>query len=396
MPSQSWRPDDRVLSVPLFAGEPQTDMEATLVRWTNKLNEGFPDRLSHLVWDRTRVRLLEEALEGIARDDEECPEHLAAFYRRSLINRLTGMGPLDALLLDDTVSEIMVNGQTVYVERLGIIEPCAVEFYDVDEVQDLARRIANRAGRELNTEVPVCDARLSDGSRIHCVLPPVSEVPTITIRRAPIETLGVEQYLANGSISPELLEDLRDLVRARRNIIIAGGASSGKTSLLRLMASWIGDEERLVTIEDVRELNVEHQNTVRLEAYRQFVVKELIKNALRMRPDRIIVGEVRGDESLDLLEAMSSGHPGSLCTVHSADGGMGTIYRLARTALQKGSGISFDSLIQQIMDTIQIVIYLVREPGGRRRIDTVMNVTPDALSMRWHWNGGAFLQGETP
>ncbi len=390
MPSESWRLDDIASSWPTAAGEASADLEPTLARWTGELQRRFPARMSHLVWDRERVRSLEEALDQVVADDLDCPTHLAAFYRRSLINRLTGLGPLDPLLLDDSISEIMVNGQTTYVERNGVIEPYSVEFLDSEEVQDLARRIANRAGRELNTETPLCDARLSDGSRIHCVLPPVSELPTITIRRAHSHSLTREDYLTRASVSEALMDDLAGLVYRRRNIIVAGGASTGKTSLLRVLAGAISPEERLVTIEDVRELNIGHANTVSLEAYRQITVRELVTNALRMRPDRIIVGEVRGAEALDLIEAMSSGHPGSLCTVHSADGGMRTIHRLARMALQKGVGLSFESLVAQIMDTIEVIVYLVREPGGRRRVDTVVEVTPAGLAERWRYNQSQF------
>lgn len=391
--SESWHPDDPV-RLPQALGEATAELEPTLARWSVELQGRYPERMSHLVWDGARVRLLEEALDIIAEDDADCPPHLRAFYRRSLINRLTGLGPLDPLLSDDTINEIMVNGETTYVERDGVIEPCAIEFLDAEEVQDLARRIANRAGRDLNTESPLCDARLSDGSRIHCVLPPVSEVPTITIRRAQRRALTRDDYLEHGSMSQTVWDDLVRLVQARRNIIVAGGASTGKTSLLRLLATAIAPQERVVTIEDVRELNISHQNTVSLEAFRQFTVRDLVVNALRMRPDRIIVGEVRGAETLDLIEAMSSGHPGSLCTVHSADGGMRTIHRLARMALQKSVGLAFDSLVAQIMDTIEVIVYLVREPDGLRRVDTIVDVSPRGMVTRWRWNGSDFIRGE--
>jgi len=307
----SWRPDPvpNAAEWPTGLGEAQGDLEPTLARWESDLRERFSDRVSHLVWDRERVRMLEEAVDVVIQIDSECPQHLVAFYRRSLLNRITGLGPLDPLLLDDSITEIMVNGQQTYIERNGLIEPVPVDFLDAEEVADLARRIASRAGRELNTEVPLCDALLSDGSRIHCVLPPVSEVPTITIRRSQSKPLVLEDYLQQGGLSRDLWDDLVEKVRTRKNMIIAGGASTGKTSLLRLLTTGIGREERLVTIEDVRELNISHANTVRLEAYRQYTVNQLLVNALRMRPDRIIVGEVRGPEALDLIDAMASGHP---------------------------------------------------------------------------------------
>lgn len=387
---ESWSVSDPVeWPDALHQGE-RDDIDSTLGRWTTILQREFPDRLSHLIWDRERVSRLDEALDQVVAADDDCSEHLKPFYRRSLINRLTGLGPLDGLLLDDTVTEIMVNGTRAYVERQGRIVPAAVGFDDTEEVQELARRMANRAGRELNTENPLCDAQLSDGSRIHCVLPPVSETPHITIRRTPMRPLTVKDCLAQSSFSEDLWSDLAMLVHTRKNIIIAGGASTGKTSLLRLLSAEIGADERLVTIEDVRELNVPHENTVRLEAHRQFTIRGLVSTALRMRPDRIVVGEIRGPEALDLLEAMSTGHPGSLCTLHSAAASAPTVHRMARLALQGSGGLTFDSLVQQILETIDIVIYLVREPNGRRRIDTVTRVSPTGFQRWWWWNGARF------
>ncbi len=388
MPQESWRVED--MGQWNAASESGTDMEATLATWGTALQSRFPERLAHLVWDRERIRRLEEAVDEVVRDDHDCPAHLVAFFRRTLVNRLTGLGPLEPLLLDDSITEIMVNGECTWVERDGVITSLPVEFYSGEEVQDLARRIANRAGRELNTENPLCDALLSDGSRIHCVLPPVSEVPTITIRRAATEALSLRQFLDSGSFSVELWEDLAAMVKARRNLIIAGGASTGKTSLLRLLAENIPETERLVTIEEVRELNVPHANTVRLEAFRQFTVRDLVKNALRMRPDRIIVGEVRGPEALDLIDAMSSGHPGSLCTVHGAPGPERTMDRLARMALQQSLGLTFDAVRNQITDAIEVIVYLVREGNGRRRVDSVWDISPVDIKPRWQWDGSVF------
>ncbi len=374
------------------AGEERADLEPTLARWHQALLSRFPEVTRHLVWDRVRVEQLEQALDQVIEEDLDCPAHLAAFYRRSLINRLTGLGPLDALLQDERITEIMVNGLDVFVECDGRIQDAQVDLVDVDEVSDLARRIANRAGRELNTEVPLCDAQLSDGSRIHCVIPPVSEVPAISIRRHAAKALSLSDYLSRGSLSDALWEDLVRWVRERRNIVVAGGASSGKTSLLRLLSEAIPEHERLVTIEDVRELNLGHKNTVRLEAHRQVTVRQLVVNALRMRPDRIIVGEVRGAEALDLLEAMATGHPGSLSTVHSAGSDIRTVQRLARMALQGAQGMSFETLEAQILDTLDILIYLVREPSGRRRVESVGEVSQHRLTRLWQWDGQRFVR----
>lgn len=388
-----WAPGDGTAKRPWMgaAEDVESDFQTVLTRWMAELTERHPDRLSHLVWDAERVRGLEMAVDEVVTADDSCPEHLRAFYRRSLINRITGLGPLDALLVDESVTEIMVNGQEVFVERQGRMER-ATAFADADDVADLARRIAHRAGRELNTENPLCDARLSDGSRIHCALPPVSDRPSITIRRAPMQPLTLEDCLGSGAWSREVWEDLTRLVADRRNLIIAGGAASGKTSLLRLLAQTIPADERLVTIEDVRELQIEHDNVVRLETFREFTLKRLVSDALRMRPDRIIVGEVRGGEALDLVEAMASGHPGSLCTVHSGGGGHRTINRLARLALQRGSGLSFDALRDEIMDAVDIIVYLIRDPDGLRRIDTVTAVQSGEFHVLWRWTGAGLTR----
>jgi pilus assembly protein CpaF len=346
-----------------------------------------PNRLGFLVWDTHRIRQLEAALNQVIANDPEgiVPPPQLALLRRSLIHRLTGLGPLDPLLLDDTITEILANGVDIFIERHGTVVRGAWEVDDCDQVEDLARRLASRAGRSLTSETPVCDARLADGSRVHCVLPPLSEVPTICIRRAPRTAWTVAQFVDLQFMSEPLWEQLATWVQQRRNMIIAGGASTGKTSFLRLLATNIPETERLVTIEDVRELNLDHPNIVRLEAHRQYTVQDLVKHALRMRPDRIIVGEVRGQEAWDLIDSMGSGHPGSLCTVHSTDAGIQTINRLARMALQKSLTVSFPDIVAQILETVDVLIYLTREANGHRHIGAVTEIHQGHFVPRWRW-----------
>ncbi|WP_158246098.1 CpaF family protein [Sulfobacillus sp. hq2] len=384
MGTYSWKPEESFASLwPHGAAEEHTQMGQRVDQWQQVIQNRFPELLRHLVWDRDRLNQLEEAVDQVIADDG-LNVAAVALYRRSLLNRLTGLGPLDQLLTDDHVTEIMVNGpQQIYCERDGRIMLVNQQFADPDEVTLLAQRLASRAGRVLNTESPLCDAQLADGSRIHCVLPPVAEKPTITIRRARAEPLVLTDLIEAGSLSHALWQDLSQYIEERRNIIIAGGAGSGKTSLLRLLASHIDPAQRVVTIEDVRELNLTHSHTVSLEATRAHDVHTLLVNALRMRPDRIIVGEVRGAEALELIEAMSTGHYGSLSTVHAQSGGMATVLRLARMCARNQLGIPFEELLGQIQDTLDVIVYVRRGPDGVRRIESVQQPTREGMHVLW-------------
>lgn len=374
-----WTPD----SYPAQAHE-SLGIGGYLSQWQETLHDRFPEVTAHLVWDRQRLDHLSRAIETVLREDSHVQNEMIPLYQRSLLNQLTGLGPLDDVLGDDQVTEIMVNGTEVFCEVEGRIEPRSLKFVDSEEVVHLAQRLAARAGRELNSEHPVCDAQLTDGSRIHCVLPPVAESPTITIRRAPRRVLELEDYLRIGAFTEDLWDILAERVRARHNIVVAGGAGSGKTSLLRLLTTAIMPNERLITIEDVRELNLMHPNVVSLEAHRQQTVHQLVKHSLRMRPDRIIVGEVRGAEALELLEAMSTGHPGSLGTVHSAGADMRTVYRMARMAMHSQAGIPYEALVEQILETVDVLIYTLRNPQGQRFVQSVQEINADG-SIRSIW-----------
>lgn len=369
--------------------------DGVVERWENRLNTEYPEVVGQLMWDTPRIRRLEQVVENIIVADPPTNVGDVPLYRQSLINRVTGLGPLESLLADEDVSEIMVNGaRSVYCEINGHLEPRALDFIDNNEVLALAQRLAYRAGRELNTEKPLCDAVLSDGSRIHCVIPPVSEEPTMTIRRAKKKLPTLENYLQWNSLSMNLWEDLKWMIHARMNIVVAGGAGTGKTSLLRLLASTISENERVVTIEDTRELNLDHAHTVSLEAHRRHTVHQLLINALRMRPDRIIVGEVRGEEALELLEAMGTGHPGSLSTIHSASGGLNTLHRLARLCLHSQIGLPYDALFEQIRDTVDVIVYIRRDAIGHRYVESITQVTPEDLTVLWVYKNGQFVRTE--
>src|SRR5579875_1626050 len=336
-------------------------------RIVEAVQAAYPDRVGFLVWSPERLQRLGEAVDAeLERRVFETPE-LRQLVRRSVINQLTGLGPLDGLLLDESVTEIMVNRfDDVVVERDGALVPVLPMFVDDAEVLALAHRLAARSGRDLNSEAPMADARLADGSRISIVIPPVSEHPTLAIRRASDVLLEPTELIRRHCISAEGWEFLVSAVAARKNIIIAGGAGSGKTHLARLLMREVSEQERIVVIEDVRELNLKRTGVVSLEARGGLSTHDLIVQALRLRPDRIVVGEVRGGEALDLIEAMASGHPGSASTVHSPGPGLATIHRLARAALRNPASMPYAAVIDEIREAIDLIVFLARDVNGHR------------------------------
>lgn len=333
------------------------------------LETEHPELLGYLVWTPDRLDMLTDAVEQIIEGCVVDLPELKPLIRRSVVNQITGLGPLDELLLDDSVTEIMINRpEEVVVERGGCLEAVPSQFVDEAEVRSLAQRLAARAGRSLTTESPMVDARLSDGSRISAIIPPVSQHTIVAIRRALDRPPVVEDLLATGALTEEAWRYLVQAVRDRRNSVIAGGAGAGKTHLLRLLAAEIPEPERLVAIEDVRELQLTRSGVISLEAGGRYTIHDLFVQALRLRPDRILVGEVRAGEALDLIEAMGSGHPGSLTTVHSPGPGIDTIYRLARAALRSGTPFGFEAICEQIMRTVDVIVFTGREPNGKRGI----------------------------
>jgi pilus assembly protein CpaF len=301
---------------------------------------------------------------------------------RRVAERSFGLGPLEPLLADAAVDEIMVSGAgRVWVERGGWVEETAVRFGSDAELRHAIERILAPLGRRVDEAEPLCDARLPDGSRVNVVIPPLAlDGPSLTIRRFRRRGLSPADLVACGSWSPPLHDLLRAAVRARLNVLVSGGTGSGKTTTLNALSAFVPERERIVTIEDAAELRLRQPHVVRLEARPpsiegrgEVTIRQLVRNALRMRPDRIVVGEVRGAEALDMLSAMSTGHDGSLSTVH-AGSAEEALRRTETLALMAGLGLPHAAIREQIAGAIDLVVHQSRLPGGARAVVSVAEV----------------------
>ena len=297
-----------------------------------------------------------------------------------------GLGEIAPLLRDDRVSEVMVNGtRGVWVERDGRVESTDIRFRDAEEILVLIERLVAPLGRRIDLAQPLVDARLPDGSRVHAVIPPIAiQGPVLTIRRFSARPLDPDDLVRSGTASPPAMAWLVEAVRTRRSILVSGGTSSGKTTTLNALAFAIGADERIVTIEDAAELRLPQPNVVGLETRPASVeglgtvdTRTLLRNALRMRPDRIVVGEVRGGEALDMLQAMNTGHRGSLTTAH-ASSAYRALLRLETMAMMAGLDLPLPAIQEQIRRGIEIVVHQERGVDGRRRIVEIAEVDPDA------------------
>ena len=304
---------------------------------------------------------------------------------RWLDDRLFGLGPLAPLLRDERVSEVMVNGpRSVWVERDGRLERTGVTFADDEEILVIIDRLVAPLGRRLDLASPIVDARLADGSRVHAVIPPISLVgPIVSIRRFTDRAFAPPDLVRLGACEAVVMDLLVTAVRERRSILVCGGTSSGKTTTLNALAFAIGDGERIVTIEDAAELRLPQPNVVSLETRAASVegtgaidVRALLRAALRMRPDRIVVGEVRGGEALDMLQAMNTGHRGSLTTAH-ANGAPHALMRIETMALMGGIDLPLEAIREQIRRGIDVVVHQERDPAGVRRIVEIAELSPE-------------------
>ncbi len=298
---------------------------------------------------------------------------------RQVLDELTGYGPIQVLLDDPDISEVMVNGpRMIYVERKGKVTLADTRFEDNDHVMRVIERIIAPLGRRVDPDHPTVDARLPDGSRVNAVIPPVAlDGPTITIRKFSKEKLTVEQLVKFGSMTDTMAEFLRACVVARLNIIISGGTGSGKTTLLNIMSSFIPHDERIVTIEDAAELQLQQEHVVRLETKPPnpdggggCSIRDLVRNSLRMRPERIVVGECRGGEALDMLQAMNTGHDGSLTTLH-ANTPRDAISRLETMCLMAGLDLPVKVVREQVASAVDLIVQQTRLRDGSRKVTQI-------------------------
>lgn len=309
-----------------------------------------------------------------------------------VLDEAFGLGPLEALFKDETISDILINGpRTIFVERSGRLTLSKVKFIDDDHLLRIIQRIVSSVGRQVDETSPMVDARLKDGSRLNAVIPPLAvDGPLVSIRRFGSKPLGIEDLLRVDALRPEMVEFLSACVEARANILISGGTGSGKTTLLNAMSSFIPADERLATIEDAAELQLQQPHVVRMETRPANVegngevnTRDLVKNALRMRPDRIVVGECRGAEALDMLQAMNTGHDGSLTTIH-ANTPRDAIGRLEMMVGMTGFDLPMWTIRRQIASAINIVVQTARLIGGPRKVTRISEITGmegDVLSM---------------
>jgi len=312
----------------------------------------------------------------------DLPEQTMKQIYDGVLDELLGYGPIDLFLRDDTISEVMVNGpHNVYIERNGKISPTDVRFLNDDHVMRIIRKIIEPLGRTVNRAHPMVDARLPDGSRVNAIIPPCAiDGPSITIRKFSKNPLTVDDLIAFGTLTQDMADFLQACVVSRLNIIIAGGTGSGKTTLLNVLSSYIPDDERIITIEDAAELQLAQSHVVRLETAAadpdgtgNVTIRDLVINSLRMRPERIIVGECRGGEALDMLQAMNTGHDGSLTTVH-ANTPRDTIARLETLVLMSGMELPLSVVRRQIASAIDLIVQQARLRDGSRKITHITEV----------------------
>lgn len=362
--------------------------EARLYEIKSRLHYRLIERLNLCQLERLDMMLLTEEIRkavNLLLEEETTPLNREEQSRlaRELEFEILGLGPLDPLLRDPTISDILVNRyDQVYIERRGRLERTEVRFHNDDHLMKIINKIVNNVGRRIDEASPMVDARLPDGSRVNVIIPPLAlDGPCLSIRRFAVQRPTLEDLITRGSLSPEIGQVLKSIVVAKLNILVSGGTGAGKTTLLNILSSFIPGGERIVTIEDSAELQLQQEHVVRLETRPpnvegkgEITQRDLVRNSLRMRPDRIVVGEVRGAEVIDMLQAMNTGHEGSMTTVH-ANSTRDALTRLETMLSLSGFNIQERAMRQMISSSLDVIIQLSRLSDGTRRLMALTEVT---------------------
>lgn len=318
----------------------------------------------------------------IERERLPVPTVVRSDFVKSLVDELVGLGPLQSLMDDDTITDIMINGhENVFIERHGLVEKASVNFIDEHQLLEIAKRIASRVGRRVDESQPTCDARLADGSRVNIVIPPIAiDGTSISIRKFKKHSIDFAKLCEFGAMSPEMAQLLMIASRCRLNILISGGTGSGKTTMLNALSQFIAENERIVTIEDAAELKLLQPHVVRLETRTAGIEntgavsqRDLVINSLRMRPDRIVVGECRGGEAFEMLQAMNTGHDGSMSTLH-ANTPRDALARVEAMVMMATSNLPLEAIRRTIVSAVDLVIQISRLHDGSRKVMSITEV----------------------
>lgn len=374
-------------SVPDVVYETRTKLSSMEAEWREKIYQQLLKVMDLSLLDTLELADAGRQIREISQrllDEYSAP--VSASSRQLIIKQITdevlGLGPLEPLLGDSSISDILVNGfDSVYVERFGKLQRTDVRFRDDHHLLNIIDRIVSSLGRRIDESSPLVDARLKDGSRVNAIIPPLAiDGPSMSIRRFAVDLLNTQSLVQMGTLTPAIALMLKAIVRGRLNVLISGGTGSGKTTMLNVLSSFIPHNERIVTIEDSAELQLQQPHVVRLETRPSNIEgrgevgqRELVRNSLRMRPDRIVIGEVRGAEALDMLTAMNTGHDGSLTTIH-ANTARDALGRIENMVSMSGATFPIKAMRQQIASAIGVVIQLERQEDGTRRLVSVQEI----------------------
>ena len=343
-----------------------------VVRWIGETRTKSP----------TKSEIAEQCHLCLKDEDIHLPTETTDKLIKHIQFSVLGLGPIEVYLQDESVTEIMVNGpDTIFVERAGRLEKTDLTFFDEEHLRKIIQQIVGKIGRRIDERTPLVDARLPDGSRVNAIIPPLSlKGSTLTIRKFPAQTWEIKAMLKHKTLSKPMADFLSNAVKNKKNIIISGGTGSGKTSTLNALAKLIPNGERIITIEDSAEMKIDHPHLISLESRNaniegtgEITIRALLKNALRMRPDRIVVGEIRGGEAIDMLQAMNTGHQGSLTTIH-ANAPLESLYRLETMVLMGDLDLPITAIRPQIIQAIDIIVQQERLASGARKIISIAEI----------------------